>query len=447
MPRRACGAAAYTGGQNMRKWIALILVFALCLCAPAWAESVTDALGITGGEEGAVRGDLSARTDTDLYVVTNEGSDKVLVRIPRAGGANVRVESASSISDLVTAGDLLYFLRVNNGTATLMRRNTDSTRSEVYTFPLGSAVSTLTYHQGNLYALIDNQLNVIYPSTGQCVMLSGTTMLDYVIVGDTIYYISGSDLMTYETDSLLGDGTLSVESGCLYRMSLTSGESSLVVKTGIEDLRYNNGALYFHNLSDNYVMGDETREWMEGKLYRYDLEYGQLTRLVNGYDWGFYPMDGGVAVYTDGDLSYYNDLGGLERSMYSPEAYAVLSGGGDVVVIYEPTAGNITYAYADGTTASANDGEPGYSAPAAQDGGETQTGDGTQTGSDAETGNGTNEGDGTSSGNGSGSGSGNFTSGGSDWFEENQSSGGGSSSGSGSGGSGTDIPTFTEKDS
>ena len=40
-----------------------------------------------------------------------------------------------------------------------------------------------------------------------------------------------------------------------------------------------------------------------------------------------------------------------------------------------------------------------------------------------------------------------FTSGGSDWFEENQSSGGGSSSGSGSGGSGTDIPTFTEKDS
>src|SRR5699024_1039536 len=151
--------------------------------------------------------------------------------------------------DLVTAGDLLYFLRVNNGTATLMRRNTDSTRSEVYTFPLGSAVSTLTYHQGNLYALIDNQLNVIYPSTGQCVMLSGTTMLDYVIVGDTIYYISGSDLMTYETDSLLGDGTLSVEGGCLYRMSLTSGESSLVVKTGIEGLRYNNGALYFHNLS------------------------------------------------------------------------------------------------------------------------------------------------------------------------------------------------------
>ena len=62
----------------MRKWLALLLVFALCACAPAWAEGVTSALGITGGGESSVRGDLSARTDTDLYVVTNEGSDKVL---------------------------------------------------------------------------------------------------------------------------------------------------------------------------------------------------------------------------------------------------------------------------------------------------------------------------------------------------------------------------------
>ena len=119
----------------MRKLLALMLILALCACATAWAEGVTDALGLTGSGESAVRGDLSARTSTDLFVVTNDGSDKVLTRIPRAGGASVRVEAAGSISDLVAAGDLLYFLRVNNGTATLMRRNTDSTRSEVYTFP------------------------------------------------------------------------------------------------------------------------------------------------------------------------------------------------------------------------------------------------------------------------------------------------------------------------
>ena len=233
----------------------------------------------------------------------------------------------------MAAGDLLYFLRVNNGTATLVRRNTDSTRTDVYTFPLGSAVSALSYYGGNLYALIDNQLHVIYPASGQCVMLSGTTMLDYAIVGDSVYYISESDMVPYQTASLLGNGSLTTEAGCLYRMSLNSGETSLVIKTGIEDLRYCDGSLYFHNLSDNYVMGDETREWMEGKLYRYDLEHEQLTRMVDGYDWGFYPMEGGVAIYTSGDLSFYNDLGGLERSMYAPEAYAVLSGGGDAVIV------------------------------------------------------------------------------------------------------------------
>ena len=58
----------------MRKWMVLVLaaVLALGVCSPAWAVSVTDALGITGGGESSVRGDLSARTATDLYVVTND---------------------------------------------------------------------------------------------------------------------------------------------------------------------------------------------------------------------------------------------------------------------------------------------------------------------------------------------------------------------------------------
>ena len=428
----------------MRKLLALMLILALCVCATAWAEGVTDALGLTGSGESAVRGDLSARTATDLFVVTNDGSDKVLTRIPRAGGASVRVEAAGSISDLVAAGDLLYFLRVNNGTATLMRRNTDSTRSEVYTFPLGSAVSTLSYYGGNLYALIDNQLNVIYPSTGQCTLLSGTTMLDYVIVGDTVYYISESDMIPYQTDSLLGNGSLTTEAGCLYRMSMSTGESTLVIKTGIEDLRYGDGALYFHNLSDNYVMGDATREWMEGKLYRYDLgsDSEQLMCVVDGYDWGFYPMEGGVAVYTDGDLSYYNALGARERTMYAPEAYAVLSGGGDAVIIYEPTDDTITYAFADGSTASASAGEPGFTGPATTATPEELSLEGNeQNAAGGETGNA--DGSGGSSENA-------FTEGSGDWFEQNRPSGSGSGSGGSSSSSGSgdyDIPTFTEKDS
>ncbi len=435
----------------MRKWMVLVLatVLALCACTPAWAVSVTDALGITGGGESSVRGDLSARTATDLYVVTNDGSDKTLVRIPRAGGTAVNVETANSISDLVATDDLLYFLRVQGGTATLMRRNTDSTRSEVYTFPTGSAVSTLSYCQGNLYALINNQLHIIYPSTGQCVMLSGTAMLDYAIVGDTLYYISESDMMTYEAASLLTEGeTLSASAGCLYRMNLTGGEETLVIKTGIEDLRYYDGALYFHNLSDNYVMGDETREWLEGKLYRYDLEHEQLTRLVNGYDWGFFPMDGGVAVYTSGNLSFYNTLGGLETTMCEPETYAVLSGGGDAVVVYSPTDNTVIYAYANGTTANAYEGESNYVEPAGTDafneGGETgeSTGD-TPTGENGTSGSGGSEGAGSG---GSGS-TGNGGSQGSEWFESSDPSTGGSGSGSGSSSGSGSGGSYTEKDS
>ena len=88
----------------------------------------------------------------------------------------MRVESAGSISDLIPAGDLLYFLRVNNGNATLMRRNSGQHALGGLHIPLGSAVSTLTYYGGNIYALIDNKLNVIYPATGQCMLLSGTTI-------------------------------------------------------------------------------------------------------------------------------------------------------------------------------------------------------------------------------------------------------------------------------
>lgn len=284
-------------------------------------------------------------------------------------------------------------------------------------------MSTLTYYGGNIYALIDNKLNVIYPATGQCMLLSGTTMLDYVIVGDTAYYISASDMMPYQTESLLGNGSLTTEAGCLYRMGMSTGESSLVIKTGIEDLRYCDGALYFHNLSDSYVMGDSTREWMEGKLYRYDLEHEQLLRIIDGYDWGFYPMNGGVAVYTDGDLTYYNALGGRERTMYAPEAYAVLSGGGDAVIIYEPTDGTVTYAFADGTTADASDGQPGYAGPAT-----------TPTPEEVGLENLQPQGEGGTP----------STSGGSDWYEQNRPSGNGSGSGSGDS---HDVPVFTEKDS
>ena len=344
----------------MRRWMAIIVALAMTLCCAAQAESVTGALGIAGGSDSSVRGDLSARTPNDLFVVMNDASNKALVRLPRAGGTAVKVESAQGISNLVAVGEILYFLRTTPMGTTLVRRNTDGTRTDVYTFADGTEPTVLSAYAGNLYVLIDNQLHIIYPATGQSLMLLATRSSDYVIVGDYLYYISLSDMLTYESESLMGNGTLKGEAGCLYRMNLNSGTSSLVIKTGMEDLRYLDGSLYFHNLADNYVMGDETSEWLEGRIYRYELSTEQLTRLTGSYDWGFYPLEEGVAVYTSQKLDFYNNLGGLERTLYNPELYAVLSGGDDLLVIYEPTGDKLTYVLPDGTTADAYEGEPGY---------------------------------------------------------------------------------------
>ena len=90
--------------------------------------------------------------------------------------------------------------------------------------------------------------------------------------------------------------------------------------------------------------------------------------------------------------------------MYEPEAYAVLSGGGDAVIIYEPTNETITYAFADGATASVNAGEPGYVGPATtatpEELNNGESGEGEEDGS--------NEGSSTDDG---------FTPGGADWYE------------------------------
>ena len=82
-------------------------------------------------------------------------------------------------------------------------------------------------------------------------------------------------------------------------------------------------------------MGDSTREWMEGKLYRYDLEHEQLLRIIDGYDWGFYPMNGGVAVYTDATSPTTTPSVAASAPCTPLKLTPCSSGGGDAVIIYD----------------------------------------------------------------------------------------------------------------
>ena len=118
---------AGVAGARARERVAALGLLCEDLGDPTRLYVRTDALGLTGSGESAVRGDLSARTATDLYVVVDDGSDKELVRISRNGGVSVRVEGANSITDVVATDELVYFLRVANGTTALVAvRYTDA---------------------------------------------------------------------------------------------------------------------------------------------------------------------------------------------------------------------------------------------------------------------------------------------------------------------------------
>ncbi len=350
----------------MRKWIIWMLLLGLVFCGgAAYAQSMTDALGITGDGGVSVKGGLSVRTEADLFVVMNNGEEKALVRVPRAGGEPVLVENAAEIEDLVTVDGDLYYLRRQGGETTLIRRHADGSKGEVYSFGTGSARS-LSAFGDNLFVMVDDQVHIVYPANGLILKLVAMPMSDYVIAGDFLYYISLTDTMTYETASLISEGTmLEGSAGCLYRLNLTTGNSTLLIKTGVEALKCVDGALYFHNLSDNYVMGGAENEWLAGKLYRYDIASEALTRIVDGYDWGYYPMNAGISIYTSGNISLYAEDGTLTRSLYEPELYAVISGDAEALIAYEPTDAKVTYIYPDGRTADVREGDALFAAPAA----------------------------------------------------------------------------------
>lgn len=445
------GRCGMLGGMNMRKLFLFVLMLAMLTSGCALASGVTDALGISGGGEMSMAGDSALRAGESLFVIMTDGEQQSLVRIPRSGGEAVLVESAKSISELVSIGDTVYYIRKNEGEQTLMRRLANGTRSALYTFDAANGVHGLSAFDGNLYVLIDSQLHIVYAENGMCLKLVGEMMAEYTIVGNTVYYVSATETKSYQTSSLLGKGTIEGSGGRVYALNLESGVSASVLDVGVDGLKYYNGKLYFHNLSDNYVMGTSENEWIEGKLYSYEIDSGELTRLVDGYDWGYYPMANGYAVYTSGAITYTSE-NGLVRALYEPEVYATVSGGGDLLIVYEPTENVVTYVYPDGTTARTSAGETGYAPPTAggslenqitpfatgTDAPDAQKGaDGNANGGTAGTG-----ANGTSGTGGNASGSGDSGSAG--WFTDSQTGNSGSGGGSGSGGS---SGSFTDKDS
>lgn len=263
----------------MRKYLCALLSLALLFsCALA--------------EEGEFRaGTGAAKLGESLFFAVDEGATWALVRV--AGGKSMLAARAEGVGPVLTLDGELYYLEKADGAWSLMRRGEDTVPETVYAFAAGASVGALAESGGELFVLVDGQLHIVYPGQKLCLRLASAKMSEYAVNGEYAYFISATDIVSYEL------GAATADAGCLYRLNLSTGNTSLVMKAGVEDLQYRAGKLYFHNLSDAYLQGDSN---LAGRLYSFDLSTETLTRALSDYDWAYFVTGAGILVYREGGV-------------------------------------------------------------------------------------------------------------------------------------------------
>ena len=244
-------------------------------------------------ENAFVSGSQSAALGGDMFFVVREAEGDALVRF--AGGQTAFLsERAEAVTSLVEFENALYYLRRLGSGWELVSRDAALNVRTAYAFEAGSDVRRLSVYGENLMVLIDGNLHMVYPGKGLCIKLAGAAMSEYVIADDYAYFVSQTDVIDYRLYH--PDGSATKSAGCLYRLNLSTGNTSLVLKSGVEDLSISGSKLYFHNLADGYVSlaGDSAE--VRGKLYSFDIASDVLTREWDGYDWGYVAADGGPVL-------------------------------------------------------------------------------------------------------------------------------------------------------
>lgn len=323
------------------KWLgAVVLTLALLAALPLAASA---AIGVS--EHGGAVG----QTADALYLILQDGDDYSFYSLPPSGGGMTKLDTAQTLSDLVIGADgAAYYLSGDGTSFTLKRVGDDGKPGALVSFEAGVQIRRLSWYDGMLYCLADNRLTVIDPEAGDTDEVTPLSLTEYVILDDVIFYVSGEGVASY-THAMSDGNDLVISGGKLYSMTSTGSNSELILDKGVQDLRASGDYLYFHNLEDNYAMGSTDDMWLEGKLYRYNIQTGQLTSMNLDYDWDFFPTGRGVVVYTAQDVSLYPLTGGDGKVLMAPELYTTLTVFGDAVYVYEHTAGTLTEAPLDGS--------------------------------------------------------------------------------------------------
>jgi hypothetical protein len=323
------------------KWLgAVILTLALLAALPLAASAAT---GVS--EHGGAVG----QTEDALYSILQDGDNYSLYSLPVSGGSMTKLDTAQTLSDLVIGADgTAYYLSGDGAAFTLKRVGDDHKPGALVAFEAGVQVKHLSWYDGMLYCLTDSRLTVVDPAAGDTDEVTPLSLTEYAIIDDVIFYVSGEDVASY-THEMSDGNNLVLSGGKLYSMTSTGSNSELILDKGVQDLKASGDYLYFHNLEDNYAMGSSDDMWLEGKLYRYNIQTGQLTSMNLDYDWDFFPTGRGVVVYTAQDVSLYPLTGGDGKVLMAPELYTTLTVFGDAAYVYEHTAGTLTEVPLDGS--------------------------------------------------------------------------------------------------
>lgn len=303
---------------------ALALLWSWVCCAGALADS-------------GQRADFVAQTQNGAYVKI----DSSLIRVD---GDQAALTAQVAANAVVAIGDTAYYLnRGEDNVPRLMRYAPGGEATALYTFASTDTVSNLTAQGEELFLLLNGLVHVVYPSNGMCIKLANTPISEFVWLDGTVYCVARDERTANSHASLLGGADVVKEGGYLYSLDLNSGAMTLLLDTGVEDLRAGGSFLYFHDLSDNYVMGTSDSEWLEGRLYRMDPAAKQKARVLDGYDWGFYPTASGVGVYTAEGVRFYGEDGNVV-DLLQPQGVISACSNDSSLFVFDHTQ-NVLYQY------------------------------------------------------------------------------------------------------
>lgn len=327
------------GGFTMRRAIAWLLIALIALQCVAFAENTVTTTTLT-----AVNGQEAVSTTSDIYLTIPAGQQQMLVRVSLSGADPVCVDRADQIEDLIPYGGGVAYLKTTDASSAIMKCVGNDV-SAIYSFGASTAVR-LTSYGGKLLVMLDGLLHSIEPATQLCLKLSGAEMLDYVLGDGCAYFLSAGDQMEYTAQ--LDSGETAKQAGCIYRLDLNSGETTLLLKSGGEDLKLRGTDLYFHNLADAYAVRiGETAE-LQGRVYSMDVQLKTLNQECAEPDSGFWPLDKGLVCLYGGALNLTTEAGVL--ALYSPEEGARIASDGSSIYVWEPGKQTLSAVMTNGTS-------------------------------------------------------------------------------------------------